>query len=59
VRGHGRLFHVVSFRESTSSELLEVADIYTNLSEKPDTYLMPEVEIKKPILRRKSILKDV
>ncbi len=59
VRGHGRVFHVASFRESTSSELLEIMDIYTNLSDKPDTFLMPEVEVKKQMIRKKSILKPV
>jgi len=32
VKSRGRIFHVVSFRESTSGKLVEVADIYTNLS---------------------------
>lgn len=45
VRGRGRIFHVVSFRESTSSELLDVADIYTNLSEDQTAYLITESKI--------------
>ena len=32
VRAQGRIFHVASFRESTSSTLVDAADIYTNLS---------------------------
>ncbi len=51
VRGKGRLFHVASFRESTSSELLDVTDMYTNLSDNQDTFLMPES--KKHALGRK------
>ncbi|EKD47342.1 MAG: protein of unknown function DUF88 [uncultured bacterium] len=55
VRGHGRLFHVMSFRESTSSELLGVADIYTSLSDAPETFLIDDTEKKraprKPILK--------
>jgi len=57
VRGKGRLFYVASFRESTSSELLEVVDVYTNLSEKPDVFLMPEVSKKKTPTRRKPPIK--
>lgn len=49
VRGRGRLFHVISFRESTSSELLGVADIYTNMSEQPETYLISDTEKKRTI----------
>lgn len=53
VRGKGRIFHVASFRESTSSELLEVTDVYTNLSEQPEIFLMPEVTKRKAPARRK------
>ncbi|PIX62370.1 hypothetical protein CO057_04505 [Candidatus Uhrbacteria bacterium CG_4_9_14_0_2_um_filter_41_50] len=42
VRGRGRIFHVASFRESTSSELLDVADIYTNLSDDKTSFLILE-----------------
>ncbi len=55
VRGKGRLFHVASFRESTSSELLEVVDMYTNLSDQPEVFLMPEVTKRKaPARKRKA-----
>ncbi len=47
VRGKGRVFHVASFRESTSSELLDIADIYTNLSDDKKTFLMPEDKRKR------------
>lgn len=58
VRGKGRLFHAVSFRESTSSELLDATDMYTNLSDDQDTYLMPETSKKKaPTRRRKAPIK--
>ncbi len=40
VKNRGRTFHVVSFRESTSSKLVEVADVYTNLSDDKATYLI-------------------
>jgi uncharacterized LabA/DUF88 family protein len=41
VKGHGRIFHVASFRESTSTRLVECADIYTNLSDDIATFLLP------------------
>ncbi|HCC83495.1 TPA: hypothetical protein DEP96_01445 [Candidatus Uhrbacteria bacterium] len=41
VKGHGRIFHVASFRESTSTRLVECADIYTNLSDDTATFLLP------------------
>jgi len=45
----------MSFRESTSSELLGVADIYTSLSDAPETFLIDDTEKKraprKPILK--------
>ncbi len=40
VKSRGRIFHVVSFRESTSSKLVEVADIYTNLSQDKKAFLI-------------------
>ncbi|MBT4856604.1 NYN domain-containing protein [Candidatus Uhrbacteria bacterium] len=47
VRGRGRIFHVVSFRESTSSELLDIADAYTNMSDEKNVFLMPEDKRKR------------
>ncbi len=41
VKGHGRIFHVASFRESTSTRLVECADVYTNLSDDTATFLLP------------------
>lgn len=41
VKSRGRIAHVASFRESTSSKLIESADVYTNLSEQPDLFLVP------------------
>ena len=32
VRSRGRIFHVVSFRESTSTSLVEATDMYSNMS---------------------------
>lgn len=40
IKNRGRLFHVVSFRESTSSKLVECADIYTNLSDDLGAFLI-------------------
>ena len=40
VKNRGRIFHVISFRESTSSKLVECADIYTNLSDDLGTFLI-------------------
>ena len=40
VRSRGRIFHVASFRESTSSILLESVDKYTNLSEHKRKFLI-------------------
>ncbi len=40
VKNRGRIFHVVSFRESTSSKLVDCADIYTNLSDDLNTFLI-------------------
>lgn len=41
IKHKGRIAHVASFRESTSTKLVEAADIYTNLSESPDIFLVP------------------
>ncbi len=41
VKGRGRIFHVASFRESTSTRLVETADIYTNLSDDTAQFLIP------------------
>lgn len=40
VKGRGRIFHVMSFRESTSTRLVESADIYTNLSDDTGRFLI-------------------
>ncbi|MFH1712413.1 MAG: NYN domain-containing protein [Patescibacteria group bacterium] len=42
IRSRGRVVHIVSFRESTSTMLVEASDIYTNLSEDKRTYLIPD-----------------
>ena len=39
-KNRGRVFHVASFRESTSGKLVECADIYTNLSDNLGTFLI-------------------
>lgn len=40
VKNRGRIFHVMSFRESTSSKLVDCADVYTNLSDDLNTFLI-------------------
>lgn len=40
VRSRGRIFHCASFRESTSSLLIEASDLYTNLSLDQDQFLI-------------------
>lgn len=48
----GCLVEVVSFRETTSSKLLEVVDGYTDLSQEPKRYLMKAGEINRPLAER-------
>lgn len=40
VRSRGRIMHVASFRESTSTSLVNASDIYTNFSDDKSTYLI-------------------
>lgn len=40
VKGRGRIFEVMAFGETTSSRLVECADIYTDLSSDRKRYLM-------------------
>lgn len=40
VKSRGRVFHVASFRESTSTALVDAADIYTNLSDDKRKFLI-------------------
>lgn len=40
IKNRGRVFHVVSFRESTSSKLVDCADVYTNLSDDLGQFLI-------------------
>jgi len=58
VRGRGRLFHVASFRESTSSELLDVAEIYTNLSEDQASFLIQDTKtVRAEPVKTRTVLK--
>lgn len=41
VKGRGRIFQVISFRESTSTRLVDFADVYTNLSDDKARFLLP------------------
>lgn len=45
VKSRGRIMHVASFRESTSTALVAAVDIYTNLSDDQKTYLIPERKV--------------
>ncbi len=45
VKSRGRIMHVASFRESTSTALVGAVDIYTNLSDDQKTYLIPERKV--------------
>lgn len=40
IKNRGRVFHVISFRESTSSKLVDCADVYTNLSDNLGNFLI-------------------
>ncbi|MCH8049456.1 NYN domain-containing protein [Patescibacteria group bacterium] len=42
VRSRGRILHVASFRESTSTMLVEAVDVYTNLSSEKRKFLIAE-----------------
>ena len=46
IKNRGRIFHVVSFRESTSSKLVEAADIYTNLSDNLGEFLIKDAKYR-------------
>lgn len=48
VKNRGRIFHVVSFRESTSSMLVDAADIYTNLSADQKSFLIRDPHYHAP-----------
>lgn len=65
VQSRGRIAHVASFRESTSGALVEACDVYTNLSDDPETFLImdesPNLEEeppKKTTRKKKSVKKD-
>lgn len=47
VRTHGRIFHVASFRESTSTMLVEASDFYTNLSADKRKFLISDSKRRK------------
>jgi hypothetical protein len=40
IKSRGRIFHVASFRESSSTSLVNTADIYTNFSDEKSLYLI-------------------
>ncbi len=55
-KNRGRLFHVVSFRESTSSKLIECADIYTNLSDDLPGFLLRDPHYRPTTYRKTSAI---
>lgn len=52
VRSRGRIMHVASFRESTSTMLVNAADVYTNLSDDQSLFLIGERERSTPSTRQ-------
>lgn len=42
IRSKGRIMHLASFRESTSSSLLDHVDYHTNLSDNPELFLIDD-----------------
>lgn len=54
VKNRGRIFHVVSFRESTSSKLVDFADVYTNLSDDQSQFLIRDPHYRAPQFRTAS-----
>ncbi|MEK7132209.1 MAG: NYN domain-containing protein [Patescibacteria group bacterium] len=46
VKNRGRIFQVASFRESTSSKLVECADIYTNFSDEKGEFLIKDARYR-------------
>lgn len=52
VRSRGRIMHVMSFRESTSTMLVNAADTYTNLSDDQSLFLIGERERATPSARQ-------
>lgn len=57
VKNRGRIFHVASFRESTSSKLVECADIYTNFSDDLPSFLINDPKYR-PVPNTKSSVTD-
>ena len=48
VKSRGRILEVMSFRETTSAKLIDVCDVFMNLSENKERYLMELRSLKKP-----------
>ncbi len=57
VRSRGRIFHVASFRESTSGSLVEATDQYTNLSADKKKFLISDYTRTKSDQTKKSVKK--
>lgn len=55
VKNRGRIFHVASFRESTSSKLVEAADVYTNFSDDLSSFLIRDPKYRPMQFRRSSV----
>lgn len=54
IKNRGRIFHVMSFRESTSTKLVECADEYTNLSENLPEFLIKDAKYRPAQYRKGS-----
>jgi uncharacterized LabA/DUF88 family protein len=59
VKSHGRILHVASFRESTSTALVEAVDIYTNLSDDKNKFLIGGGDVPQKAKARKPIQKNI
>lgn len=57
IKSKGRIFHVASFRESTSTALVDATDIYTNLSDDKRKYLIPNRRTEKTTRNTKPVVK--
>jgi uncharacterized LabA/DUF88 family protein len=55
IKNRGRVFHVISFRESTSSKLVDCADVYTNLSDDLGQFLIRDPHYRPQTHRTSSV----
>lgn len=48
IKSRGRIFHVMSFRESTATRLVDAADVYTNMSDDRERFLISATRAPRP-----------